>query len=469
MNRKQFENKLVDKFDEFSPKYEANSKMWENISSELSKKRKRRKAILLPFFILGLSSLFIWQPSFVKENNASDLPFTDSNSRIPSIIHENQSSSAEMEMASIPLKNTSKFTFSNKTNIQSVEQVVKYARVYVSTSSSSTIAIAPVNYNVSYDPSQSGSSQTAIYSTSVERSFDTEVSYSQIKNQGVFVAQLPLLPLQNISFSNEYINRHRLDTFLLSDLQNTDLAISNESQKRSRFSAGFSFGINSLKSSYDLNDQSFASVLDGRMNSERTDLQYYAGLQLEYDLTPKWSIQSGINFYHFQDESFKVSMDTQVDTLENFQRVEQTSTGMDTTILGAAFISNTTKSEFRNYTNRQLLSIPIVLVYNTALSQKSSLGIGLGLENTIFSNIQGVEEDLNGRVYDLSLDSESRYGNRGLYGLMRLMYIYELTSKWDLRLESNLKYELLNNYNTSAPIGKSFHAVGIAISTQLKF
>jgi len=469
MNRKQFENRLADKFDEFSPEYEVNSKMWDNISAELPKKKNRRKFVLIPLLIFALLGLFFWKSSSLKQHSVSGISFTNSNTEKSRLLIENQDSTVVIKEISEVLTNTAKLNLLNENMRQSVKILAQNDEFMRSANGSVKNAISPIKNIIPSEPTELKPSKSKLFSKSINNSSDDIVSQNHINNQGFTMSKMPLYPLQNIVFNIDNLKVNRLDVLLYSDLKNILPIISNPSKKKSKFSAGLTLGINNLKGNYDLNDPSFASVLTSRENSERTDPQYFAGIQIEYNLSPKWSLQSGINFYHFQDESSTVSVDTQIDTLENFQRVEQKLNGADTTIVGTAFITNTTNTEFRNYTNRQLLSIPIVLVYNAKLSQKSSLGIGLGIEKTILSNIQGVEENLNGTFYDLSLDKESRYGNRGLYGLMRLMYMYDLNSKWDLRLESNFKYELLSNYNASAPIEKSFHAVGLAISMHLKF
>ena len=176
-----------------------------------------------------------------------------------------------------------------------------------------------------------------------------------------------------------------------------------------------------------------------------------------------------LNLTYFQDEFYNESELTLTDTIQNYEMPTQTSSGVDTTLIGTAVKTTIRNTKVWNYTNRYLLSIPVLVSYNTALRSKSQLGFGVGIEKYIFTKINGMALDMNGEFYDLSTDVENRYGTRGVNVLLRLNYNYQITNNWDLRLIVNYKNALLSNYNISAPIQKSFNGLGIGIGSHIKF
>ncbi len=488
MNIERFEKKLAEKFGRFSPKYKATEDMWDAIESELRPKKKSSRSIFPFFLFFGFLGMVFCYHTFsdgteiVKSSEemlGTYLSQTEKESmeqkRLGTFVGHEIQKTQDAKEAILLASNPSLSESLVKDEISKVEEQAK-----------------PIQKLIAKTEAQIIRAKTAKEPSDVLKKFFAE---RQSRNSGVGFIIPQLMDKQGSALVLDRVEEQVveesskrvltalnplpvsefdlvLDALVLPVLKSGNTFTENtveSSKNHQRFSLGLAFGINQLSSKYVLNDPAYANVLENRKRSEQADLQYLIGLQLEYDLLNKWSIQSGINYQYFQDESYTLSATVHMDTIENYAMNATTALGGDTTILGRAIIRNDSSFSSRTYTNRHIVSIPILITYNMRLSEKSKMGIGLGFEKTIFTQIEGMEADLNATTYDLTLDKESRYGSKGAYALFQLMYKYKLTNNWDLRLASNYRRALSSNYNASAPIQKSFHAINLSVSTHLKF
>ena len=480
MNRKLFEKIISDKFEEYNPSYEAKDDMWESIEAELLPKRDSKRVLKFVLFLF-LSFGFGWSYWSATKQDPSLISTpveVTSNSFLEEDTGHIYPENRDVKIDDIEYKSVSKSFrkadhISRHSNTQSVALQINSPSFKQESILALSNAIS-LEENYSNEFSANKLANIGASANFTESDFNKSTGLKergsvqkQAKDISASPIPIPILQLLPIKVAHElYTNNDMpLQVFKYSELGKLEIDINS----KDRFTVGIVGGMHSLKSNYKLINESYASILEQRVSSEEAELQYSLGLQIEYDLNSKWSIQSGLNFYHFQEASFRTTTISQLDTLNDYTQIGKTVAGADSTLIGTAYITKTTNHKELRYTNRQWLTIPIILNYNLSLSEKSKLGIGIGIEKIIYTRIQGYEDDLNDLSYNLSLDNESRYGARGMHALLRFRYKYVFTDKWSIQLESNYKHALISNYKPIAPIQKSFHTISLAIGTHLKF
>lgn len=458
MDQRELENNIKEKFSGFRSDYKASESMWDNIETQLPIRKNNRKWILISscicIFLLSISTIYF-------SNNVNAV--TQSNSIIditPTLPAHTNEMSAISDGEITEVSNAGSFQKAEKSSAVRQEQLNNNWVLNDNSGQSSLVSIDKVPAQLR-DPSANNrlnaTDKAATRVATTQTLTSSHTGYDKSVNS--LLAQLSSLPSvaqEDIKQSIERPVPSVLDSLLPSVLENIE---------ESKISIGMIIGSNLVSSSYYLNDKTYNSVLEERKRSESNKQQYQLGIELDYELTTHWSITSGFGLSFFQDELFQESNSTRYDTLLNYS--EPTS-GEDTVLVGTAIRETRTNTQSWNYTDRFAISLPVVINYKTAIGSKSKVGIGLGIEKIFYSDVKGVELDKNNELYDLTLDSENRYSTRGANALLRLHYNYNITNNWDLRLMMNYKHALRSNYNSSAPIDKSFNTIGIAIGSFIK-
>jgi len=447
-NQEQIEKNLKEKFDNFELDYKPNEKMWANIIEELPQKEKssRKFLFLMPIFLVGSSFII-----YLSISNNSEVISEDIEKINDFITLENEEQDeyriTENGQDFNPSKVSEGQKDQNELNQKSLQEFDAESFIEDSTETN--------DQNSTVDKTKLFSESTIPLQSIIQNENRTNIQ-----------TMLSIVSISSISSQIEMQGTEVLSSKLPNELELSPVEISEIDQ---RLSMGVWTGYNSLRAQYSLNDNAYSDVLEERKSSERPLRQYSLGLELEYDLNERWSLQSGLNYSFFQDESFFESETSRFDTIPNYEMVAQTSGGKDTTVVGTAFKTHITSSKTWSYTNRQLFSIPLLINYNIPIGNKSKFGFALGFEKIFYSKISGYELDKNGENYNLTKDEQNRYGTKGANALLRLNYNFNLTKSWDLRLMANYKYALSSNYNSSAPIKKSFNTFGVSIGSHIKF
>jgi len=454
MNQKNIEDALREKFGDFSQNYKASDSMWENIEGQLPQKNSRNKLIVIVLLVVVVGFAIIHMvnsPVAVTSDTIAteDLKVVPDKEETQAVMEINKDENQKSSDAYISIDG------------QDHKEFVISANTLEYQSKSPTVSTETVKalhsgliVNINNDSKVVSASELNAVSALIGE-HESELSFQEMD-------QIVLLPSlsSKIDFSSRSYNH---------DSPDMQRSLARIDHKDKRWSLGIAAGYTSVTPKYGLNNSSYQSLLAERQSSESAKAQYNCGLEVEYDITESFSILMGLNLSFFQDELFNESGLTLTDTIQNYEMPTQTSSGVDTTLIGTAIKTTTRNTKTWNYTNRYLLSIPVLVSYNTALGSKSQLGFGVGIEKYIFTKINGMALDLNGEFYDLSTDLENRYGTRGVNALLRFNYNYQLTNNWDLRLMINYKNALLSNYNSSAPIQKSFNGIGVGIGSHIKF
>lgn len=453
MSSEKFDKKLVEKFDNFFPHYEANEKMWEQIELELPQAKKSHRAFILIFVL----SIFIMSITYFNS------PFTEVNEQIETRITTTNlaNNNFEKEVSGIS-------DMGEKLQLEDQLQQTLPSDHEAKKLSKSNYSKSDVNFR----SSDFGTSQTNLNPkfNLATKGFNYESSAVEIlKNRNSSMESQSVLKLRLISKIQSLIETKEREQPFLTSTSDSKTREPSGKENASPLSIGLSFGASSLNTKYSVNNNAYQSLLDEEDRYDKANTQFNLGMLLEYDLSSKWSIQSGINVAYFQEELYRQSFSSSLDTIPNYMYDTETNTGQDTTLIGTAIIRKTHSKKAWNFTNRTLVSIPVMLIYKTELNPKSNLGFGIGFEKTIFTKIEGIEHEPDGTNYDLNTDPQARYGSKGAQAQLLLFYNYNLTKNWALRLNSNYRYALSSNYNNSAPIEKSFNSLGLSLSTHLKF
>ncbi len=450
---------LREKFENHSTGYTPNEEMWSAIETQLpqpDRKRKRAIFFLLPL-LLGSMVFFLYrgkdqtEPAIVQEQVAL-------HNTIPSIVDfelekEEGNNDESMEEQGVEVSRNARQThtrdFNQQTDHVSMSQVQNRSVIAESSFSSSparssTIVSAPQVF---------------------EQLTNTSITTEELEHVNYPAEASNLDKLEAIPPLGFQLNHERALPILLSDLDSSEDLIDQDN----RLSIGLIIGYESLNPRYDLSDDSYASVLEQRQDSETESPRYRAGIELEYDLNDNWSILSGLQVSFAQDQFFNETETSVLDTLLNYEMPTQTETGMDTILIGTAIRTTIVNTRTYAFTDRLVFTVPVVLNYNTSLGKSSRIGLGLGLEKVIAASISGSEPNRDGGFYDLDTDTEDRLGTNGLNALARLSYQYQFSEHWNLRFIINYRRALSNNYTPTAPIEKSFDGLGISLGYYYKF
>lgn len=461
MDQREVENNIKEKFSGFKSDYKASESMWENIETELPAEKNSRKWILISscicIFLLSISTIY-----YSKNVNAvSQSHSTTDISTTPRAHTNKRSAISDGELDKV--SNAESFQKAEKSSAvrqgKPNNNWVLYDNIGKSRVANRAKAQAQL-YGPSANKRLMATDKAATTFVTTRALTSSHTGYDKSGNS--LLAQLSSLPgvaYEDIKQSVERPVPSVIESLLPYALKKTE---------ESKMSLGMMIGSGLVSSSYNLNDQTYGSVLEERKRSESNRPQYQLGIELDYELTTHWSVSSGFGLSIFQDELFQESNVTRNDTLLNYSMQTVTPLGKDTVLVGTALRETRTNTQSWNYTDRVAISLPVMINYKKAIGNKSKVGIGLGIEKIFYSNVKGVELDKNDELYDLTLDSENRYSTRGANALLRLHYNYNITNNWDLRLMMNYKHALRSNYNSSAPIDKSFNTIGIAIGSFIK-
>lgn len=461
MELQNFEKSMHQKFQDFKP--EVNElKIWDGIESKIPQKKKRRAIfwicwIGLPFILLSILT-------YLK---ISDYPFASiDNQKIEKqTVQKSSTDKQAIEAIQKEGLNEQKFELdeSAKPTNNVIEDEPKAVTKEAKTNNISSTVAHDLTSNNSENFSQNNPSvnvaQTQFAGSGNTRNFgelkahpneggvneqsqaslhgkkhsSTQLVYEP-RTQGLMLTELLPSIVQGINYSNVQTD--------LNPVWDTQLFQREKQEKFKAFHAvGLQLGYAKMFSNYQSVD---TPLLNLRSRSETPLDQVSLGLIYKYQISKRFSLQSGLNFWQANWQSIHTTESREVLSI-NFQQ-----------------ITRTKEISYIKYGKDRALSFPILMEYDFIKKEKFSGSFGLGYEFNLLGTHKGFEIDINGQEYNIEDDVESRYLNKsGNYLMMQLGAGYNLNEHTLLQINMAYKYGL-NAFQTQASsVQKSYRFLGL--------
>jgi len=207
-----------------------------------------------------------------------------------------------------------------------------------------------------------------------------------------------------------------------------------------------------------------AEVLSNLRNTLESSFESLGvSAMLEYNLSPKISISSGIEIYRYQTSSINTSFFTQLENIPDTIAVFNRPTGTFTEI-SEQVIDIASSRRWLRYTTSTNLTIPVLFYHKTPINNSNFLKIGGGIRKGVLNRTRGYEQDLDFTEYNLEIDIDNRLRAAGQDHLV-------LSLHWESRLNKNstllvgLRYlhDVTGVYNSNFQIEKKLNHIGLQL------
>ncbi|MEM1214316.1 MAG: hypothetical protein AAGJ82_01430 [Bacteroidota bacterium] len=173
-------------------------------------------------------------------------------------------------------------------------------------------------------------------------------------------------------------------------------------------------------------------------------LGYNIAANVHYDLTSRWQLSSGID-YVANDTRFDYNSvrDTSAMEMVTYRLLNASSgevLGLDSVAVEA---TGTVSRRLVAYNAYRQWSVPVIVTYNWLVRDRLKLGVGLGLQYTVFSKVEGRTLLTDATQEDAYLPVEmtealvSLSGHLSWLGQLRLNY--QLADRWSVNLATQVR------------------------------
>ena len=392
MKEDYIENKLKDKFSNYSPSYDA-TEMWANIDNALGKEDEgSRKFIwfILIGVLIGMTSLLVW-----NGNNTEMTSITETSSYKEDAINESGQvlnfSDADTESIVSSQKND---IADSAENIAAKKEVVEASEEVLSRNESLDAASLAISEAKGEEPimDESKITLTAVENSSVN--LPSVDDFSERLSLDI-LGKLPIIQAMALANVNDI---YSIDApFLLTDSK----------RYYAKWDVNFNIGGGFVFSDLSSNDATGNALAQLRNDLETDNDSYSTEIGIGFHLSEHWRVGIDIGYNQYYTSSRITSLDVNTVTLEDTLSITHTPNGVTVSTGPRDFISTVSRTHER-YNKYQQIYLPVTIAYNNNFNTKWGYSLSAGYAPTLWSSVTGYDQDEDDIAYSLSTDVDQR-------------------------------------------------------------
>lgn len=438
-NYNDLEKKLNQKFKGFEPTNDAES-TWSAIEHKLPRKKKRRKFIF--FWLLGLLVIGITTASYQTWTASKyDGITVSTNAEISLNLDDNiaqQQQNPITQNVALPLASALQLTKETShiqeeaIGIKSITKptINKHFATYDNESSAT-------ENKIEYQPSNSSFTVGEIQNSN---SLGREDAFSNTTR--LLVSYAETLKPNKIVIADYLDHPSRLMPII--EIPNTE--------KHRRQSLGIYTGLAISDIRHTTQNETFLDLSAARSGAEKHLYQASFGIEYCTNITSRFSISTGINYWISQWQS---THDTETSSIEQ---------------QGEYLVNTRTVNSRIRYGKDVSFAIPIRLNYSLWSQRQTQINIGVGYEFSIFGSHSGYEISSANQEYNIGTDPLSQYKNTsGNFLIGTVETAYDISPMWTIKLAAVGKYQMSNSQTAAAKVIRLHNFLGIRVGTSLNF